>query len=280
MLGILRLVHGQLDQTTRVGRHGGFTQLQRVHLTQTLEACDLNLAALALGLDAIKDALLFGVIQRVIDILADIHAVQRRHGNKHMAGLNQRAEMPDKQCAQQRGDVQPVRVGIGEDADLAVAQLLQTGSAGVHANGNRNIVYFLGAQHLTGLNLPGIQDLAAQRHDGLKLLVASLLGAAAGRVTLDQKEFRTAAVLPHAIGQLARQRRTLGDPLALDFLAGLETATGMADRHFSNLLADIGVLVQPQAECILDHTRNKGRGLARRQPLLGLTGELRFGHFQ
>ena len=35
------------------------------------------------------------------------------------------------------------------------------------------------------------------------------------------------------------------------------------------------MLVKPEAERILDYTRNEGRTLARRQPLLGLTGELR-----
>src|SRR5690606_41710015 len=65
------------------------------------------------------------------------------------------------------------------------------------------------------LDFPGIEDLAAQRHDRLELLVPRLLGTAAGRVTLHQEQLRATAILPGAVSQLARQRRPLGDAFAL-----------------------------------------------------------------
>jgi hypothetical protein len=48
-------------------------------------------------------------------------------------------------------------------------------------------VHFLGGQHLSGIDLPRIQDLAAQRHDRLELPIARLLGRTTGRVALDQE---------------------------------------------------------------------------------------------
>ena len=139
-------------------------------------------------------------------------------------------------------------------------------------------MYLLGGQHLTGVDLPGIQDLAAQRHDGLELLVPGLFGTATGRVPLHQKQFRATAVLTGTIGQLAGQRRPLGDALALDLLARLEPTAGVVDGHFGNLLTDVRMLVQPQAEGILDHPGHKGSGFTRGQALLGLPGKLRLGH--
>ena len=56
------------------------------------------------------------------DLLAGVDAEQRRHGHVDVAGRHQRPEMPQEQRAQQRGDVQAVGVGVGEDADLVVAQ--------------------------------------------------------------------------------------------------------------------------------------------------------------
>ncbi len=133
-------------------------------------------------------------------------------------------------------------------------------------------------QHFAAVHFPGVQDLAAQRHDRLELLVARLLGRAAGGVTLHQEQLGTHRVLPRAVGQLAGQRRALGDLLALDLLAGLEAATGVADGLLGQQQAGFRVGVEPQAEGVLDHARNEGGCLARGQALLGLAGELRLLH--
>jgi hypothetical protein len=45
-----------------------------------------------------------------------------------------------------------------------------------------------------------------------------------------------------------------------------------------DLLALIGVLVEPQGECILDHALHDAGRFARRQLLLGLARELRLAH--
>ena len=51
----------------------------------------------------------------------------------------------------------------------------------------------------------GVQDLAAQRQHGLGVVVAALLGRAAGRVAFDDEQLRFVQVGRFAIGQLAGQ---------------------------------------------------------------------------
>ena len=88
-----------------------------------------------------------------------------------------------------------VGVGVGQDADLAEAQPREVVAGRVDPDGHGDVVHFLGAQDLRGVDLPGVQDLAAQRHDGLELAVAGLLGGAAGGVALDQEELGALRVL-------------------------------------------------------------------------------------
>src|SRR6056297_2268903 len=102
------VVHGQLQQPPRVGVDGGFAQLQRVHLAQALEAGFGDLPLHALGLDAGEDAGPLAGVQCVESLLADVDAVQRRHGDEDSAGIDQRPEVAQEQRRQQGGDVQPV----------------------------------------------------------------------------------------------------------------------------------------------------------------------------
>ena len=211
-------------------------------------------------------------------LLAEVDAVQRRHGHIDVTGIHQGPEVLHEQGAQQGGDVQAVGVGIGEDADLAVSQAAQVGAARIDADGHGDVVHLLAAQHLAAVHFPGVQNLAAQRHDGLEFLAARLLGTAAGGVTLHQEQLGAHRVLAGAIGQLARQRRALGDLLALDLLARLEAAAGVVDGQLGDLLTQFRMGIEPEAEGVLDHPGDKGRGLAGGQSLLGLAGELRLLH--
>ena len=136
------------------------------------------------------------------------------------------------------------------------------------------------ASTLPGSHFPGVQDLAAQRQDRLEVLVARLLGAAAGRVAFDQEQLGARQVLADAVGQLAGQGRALGDLLADDLLLGLQPRRGALDGQLRDLLADLGVLVEPQAEGVVRGALDEARGLARGQAFLGLAAELRVGHLQ
>ena len=73
-----------------------------------------------------------------------------------MPGIDQSGEVFDEQRAEQRGDVQPVGVGIRQDADLVIAQLFKVGAAGVGTNRHGNIVHFLRAIDIVGFDFPRI----------------------------------------------------------------------------------------------------------------------------
>ena len=80
-----------------------------------------------------------------------------------------------------------VGIGVGQDTDLVVAQRGQVVTHRIDSQGYRDIVHFLGSENLLGIDFPGIQYLAAQGQDGLKLAAAGLLGRAASGVSLDEE---------------------------------------------------------------------------------------------
>ena len=167
---------------------GGFAQLRGVHLAQALEAGDAELALDLLALDLLQQRALFFLVQCVEHLLAHVHAEQRRHRHEHVAGIHQGGKVLEEQRGEQGGDVQAVGVGVGQDHHLAVAQPGQVVLAGVAADGHGQVVHFLRGQHAAGGHFPGIEDLAAQRQDRLEILVAGLLGAAAGGVAFHQEQ--------------------------------------------------------------------------------------------
>ena len=170
--------------------------------------------------------------------------------------------MLEEQRGQQGGDVQAVGVRVGQDHHLAVAQATDVVLAGIAADGDGQVVHFFGGQDRGAGHFPGVEDLAAQRQDGLEILVACLLGAAAGRVAFHQEQFGARQVLADAVGQLAGQSWALRDLLAYDLLFSLQTRAGTFDRQLRNTFAKIGVLVQPQRERIVRGTLDETGGLA------------------
>ncbi|KAG1536149.1 hypothetical protein G6F50_015143 [Rhizopus delemar] len=93
---------------------------------------------------------------------------------------------------------------------------------------------------------------------------------------------RACFALPPAESPSTRNssRRALGDLLADDQLLGLEARAGAFDGDLRDLLAQLHVLVQQQAEGIVGRALDEAGGLARRQAFLGLSAELRVGHLQ
>ena len=67
-------------------------------------------------------------------------------------------------------------------------------------------------QHLVDARLLDVEDLAAQREDGLRRAVAALLGRAAGGVALDDEELGQRRVLDRAVGELAGQAHAAHAP--------------------------------------------------------------------
>ena len=131
---------------------------------------------------------------------------QRRLGKVHVAGLDQRPHEAEHQGQQQGADVRAVDVGVGHHDDLVIPQL-----------GDVEVVMHPGAErgddrlHLVVLQDPvdpgllDVQDLAADRQDRLDPRVATTLGRAAGRVTLDDEDLALVGVGRLAVRQFAGQ---------------------------------------------------------------------------
>ena len=82
-----------------------------------------------------------------------------------------------------------VRVGIGEDDDLAVAQAREIEAlADAAAERGHQIRQLLVLEHLAGRHPLGVHHLAAQRQNRLARAIAALLRRPAGRVAFDDEQ--------------------------------------------------------------------------------------------
>ena len=82
--------------------------------------------------------------------------------------LDQLAHLAEEERQQQRADVLAVHVGVGQDDDLAVADLGDVlGVADVHADGGDQAGDLLVLEQLLEAGLLDVEHLAAQRQDGL-----------------------------------------------------------------------------------------------------------------
>ena len=126
-------------------------------------------------------------------LLALGHPVERRLGDVDVARLDQLLHLPEEEGQQQRPDVRAVHVGVGHQDDLVVPRVLQLEIL-LHAgaDGGDHRPDLLVAEDLVDPGPLDVQDLAAERQDGLERAVAALLGAAAGRVALDQVDLASA----------------------------------------------------------------------------------------
>ena len=98
-----------------------------------------------------------------------------------------------------------------------------------------------------------VQNLSAQRQDGLSITVASLLGRTTGGVSLDEEYLAFLRVLVRAVSQLAGQSATRHRVLALHALAGLSggyTCSGSQDNLVAYLLGLLWVLLQVIGESL------------------------------
>ena len=136
-------------------------------------------------------------------------------------------------------------------------------------------------QHAVEARALDVEDLALERQHRLGLAVAALLGRAAGRVALDDEQFRQRRILFLAVGELARQAGDVQRALAAGQVAGL--ARGFAGtRGIDDLAGDGARFV---AGVPAGTPPNVRRTCAQRpaylgtdQLLLGLRGEARVRH--
>ena len=83
-------------------------ELLPVHLTEALESLELELWSWC----SARKRGLGGVVLQVDLLLPDHGGVQRRLGDEHVAGLDQRLHLAEEEREQQRADVAAVDVGV------------------------------------------------------------------------------------------------------------------------------------------------------------------------
>ena len=191
----------------------------------------------------------------VLLVVADLDAVQRRHGDVDVAVLDQLLHLPVEERQDQRADVRAVDVGVGHHDHAVVAQLLEVELLADAGADRRDDRLDLGVrEHLVDPVLLGVDHLAAQRQDRLEEAVARVDGRAAGRVALDEVELGGRRVVDLAVGELAGQRRALERALAARELARLARRLARArslDRLVDHLARLGRVLLEELRELLV-----------------------------
>ncbi len=178
-----------------------------------------------------------------------------------------------------------VDIGVGHDDDALVAQiagvavLARAAAEREHQIGNLAVRADLGR-----CRAGDVQDLAADGQDRLCLAVARLLGAAAGRIALDNEQFGAFGAVGGAIGELAGQAELAarGRGLALHLALGLaaQAIVHPFEDEAQQRAAPVHVIGQEMVEMVAHRALDQRAGLGAGQPVLGLALELRLADEQ
>ena len=125
-----------------------------------------------------------------------------------------------------------------------------------------------------------VQDLAAQRQDGLRFAIAGALGAAAGGIAFDDEDFGAGRLLDRAIGKLAGKAQLACCGLPADFLftTALQAIFRLIDGPFEQLGRLLRRIGEPMVEGVA-HGRFDDLGrLGGRELVLGLALEFGFAN--
>src|SRR5918998_5668724 len=201
-----------LQQRTVLRVHRRLPELDRFHLPEALEAADVGVAV---GVQSRQRLLKLAVVVDVVVLAVVRDLVERRLRDVHVAGLYKLGHVPEQERQHQRPDVAAVDVGVGHQHYLIVPALRHVeGLPHAGADGADHGLYLDVGEDLVHVGLLDVEDLAAQRQDGLEISLPALLARTARRVALDDVQLAPGRVLGRAVCQLARQRRALQVALA------------------------------------------------------------------
>ena len=143
------------------------------------------------------------VLLEVVLLVAELHLVERRHGDVDVAAVDQLRHLPVEEREDQRADVRAVDVGVGHHDHAVVAELLEVELlADARADRGDHRLDLVVRENLVDAVLLAVDDLPAQRQDRLVGAVAAHLRRAAGAVALDDEELG-------ALGSLIEQSASL-----------------------------------------------------------------------
>ena len=159
--------------------------------------------------------MLFFVRIRIRDGFPFRYLVQGRLGDINETALDDQTEVPIEEREKKRADVRTVHVCVGCDDDLVVSQLRDIKDIpdgcperdDERADLDRR-------EHAVDTRTLDVQYLAAQRQDGLRPTVSSLLRASACGIAFDDEEFGLFGTLYLAIGEFPRERHAFKRSLA------------------------------------------------------------------
>ena len=284
-LGLHGVIDVHLQKRAGCRLHGGFPQLLGVHLTEALIALNIELAGVVVLGQGGGQRLL------VVDVTLDLRAAgilllqaeDRRLGDVDVAEVDELGHIAVEERQQEAADVRAVDVGIGHDDDAMVAGLLGVEVlADVGADRGNERADGVGGQRAVQAGTLHVQNLTAQRQDGLELAVAGLLGRTACGIALYNEDFGLGGVLAGAVGELAGHAERVEHVLATGHLAslasslaGLQRLGGLAD----DALGRRGVLLQVFAEALGDGVLHQRADLGVAELRLGLALELRVMQF-
>ena len=126
--------------------------------------------------------------------------------------------------------------------------------------------------------LLNVQDLAAQRQDGLCLTVPGILGAAAGGIALHDEDLASAGIFGGAVGEFSGQAEVIQRVRPAHVVAGLPRVfTGLLRQQglIDNGLGNLRILLQEVDQLIAHDGFHRGTGFGVAQLLLGLAFKLR-----
>ena len=224
-----------------------------------------------------------------MNLVAHLDAKDGRARDIHVAGVNQRAHVLVEERQQQDADVRAVDICIGHDDDLVVAGLGDIKVAAV-TGARRDAAADRGDERLDGVarertmiaHALDVQNLAAQGQNRLDVSATAVLGRAACRVALYDKELSQLGVAHRAVGELAGQRRRLEQALAASRLArlagGVARLAGLLGL-LDDLASGLGMLLEVIGKAVGHDFERQRAHIGAAELGLGLALKLRIGQF-
>src|SRR6266545_1049872 len=263
---------------------------QRLELERPLERLEERLLLDRLGLARNLDGgLLDPLGEEELLHLALAHQVplglslldleKRRLGDEEPPRLDDLYHVAEEERQQQRPDVRAVHVSVGHQDDFVVAELRDVELFGPDSRPQCRDQQpdFLVREDLVIASLLGIDDLAPQRQDGLRLPIPSLLGRAAGRVALHEKDLAELGIALGAVRELRRQPLVVAPALARELprLPGRLPRLGRSHALVGDLPRRRRVLLEGLGQPVVDDLLNQTLDFRVPELRFGLPFELR-----
>jgi hypothetical protein len=176
-----------------------------------------------------------------------------------------------------------VDVGVGHDDDLVVAQLSTLKSSRPMPVPSAVISVPICSEPsiLSKRARSTLRILPRKRQHRLEFAVAALLGAAAGRIALDDEQFGFGGIALLAVGELAGQRGDIERALARVSSRALRAASRAAAASTTLPTMTLASADAPRTsrQSLVDHVLDHRAHFRGHQLVLGLRGEFRVGHF-